>query len=248
MLNYTQNPREVQSLYQRGTSTSELDRQSGGSAIAEGPADGLVSLSEVLNKFTDPGEAWSCREARKQVSESWISWVSGLANWKTFVTLTFKDEKAPDVAMSLFKWWVRINNEQLFGKRYLKKVGHSYFSYVVGMEYQSRDVIHFHVLVDKPINFKVTHKAWGNRCGFAWIDGDFKNKENVISYVCKYVMKGGEIEVFKAKKDFKPEVLPVWWVDNQIPMSRAGALQPGVASPLTWSLCANKQYEIEFSK
>jgi hypothetical protein len=69
--------------------------------------------------------------------------------------LTFRKETAPDVAKSKFKGLVKTLNQDVYGKRYTKKVGHSYFSYIQGIEYQRREVIHFHVLIDRPVNFEL---------------------------------------------------------------------------------------------
>ena len=180
---------------------------------------------------------WDSRQVREILSSETSSWVSGLANWTTFVTLTFREDKFPDVAKSLFQWFVRINNTHAFGKHYVRKVRHSYFSYAVGLEYQRREVVHFHALIDKPLDFSYVHATWGDRCGFAWIDTDLKDKKKVIDYVSKYVLKGGQIDVYKAKGDYAPQILPSWWIDRNIDLSRVvqGALfSPGqLAKPLT---------------
>lgn len=167
----------------------------------------------------EPLNGWNSLAGKKVLSDAWAGWAGTAAKWRTFVTLTFKDEKTPDVARSLFDWWIRINNEFVFGKHYTRKVQHSYFSYLAGVERQKRDVVHFHVLIDKPINFSLTHNAWGDRCGFAWIDGDLKDSEKVIKYVCKYVMKGGEVDMYLAKKDYFPTTIPSWWKEKELPIA-----------------------------
>lgn len=168
----------------------------------------LEALDQALQ--TDPLDGWDGKTARGYLRKEWVEFVGSLANWTTFVTLTFEEEKYPDVAWSLFRWWVRLNNEYVFGKHYTRTVGHSYFSYVVGIESQKRDVLHFHVLVDKPIKYALTHEAWGDRCGYAWIDGEI-NKEKTVEYLCKYVTKGGEVNAYRAKKDYTPNPVPRWW-------------------------------------
>jgi len=176
-----------------------------------GPGTLRENLSDVLLDFEDPREAWESYRVKKLLLEETEKWVFGLADWKVYLTLTFRDEKPPDVAKSLFRWFVRKNNEHAFGKRYRQKVGHSYFSYVVGLEYQTRDVVHFHALVDQPLDFSYIHDFWGDRCGFAWIDGKIKSKAATVGYVCKYTVKGGELDFFVQKKNRKPAVLPSWW-------------------------------------
>lgn len=196
-----------------------------------------LALDACLSGYTDVFEGWNSKSTREILSDAWVDYALNFAEWKSFITLTFREEKFPDVAMSLFKWWVKSNNEHAFGKRYNRVVGYSYFSYLVGMEYQSREVVHFHVLVDKPINYGLTHLLWGERCGFAWVDGNLKSSQKVVDYVCKYVMKGGQIDLYKAKKDYCPKVVPTWWLDEKLAQSRVaqGASQrPGqLAKPLT---------------
>lgn len=169
-------------------------------------------LTDTVGGFEDPIAGWESKEARRVVSDAWVTFISDLAPWRNFWTLTFEDEKAPDVAKSLFRWLVRSLNTDLLGRNYVNKVGHSYFSYVVGMEKQTRDVVHFHVLADQPINYVLLHSLWGERCGYAWVDGQLKDKEKVTKYVCKYVLKGGEIDQFKRKREFWPPMpAPSWW-------------------------------------
>jgi hypothetical protein len=107
----------------------------------------------------------------------------------------------------------------------------------VGLEYQRRDVVHFHVLVDRPLDFSFVHATWGDRCGFSWIDTDLKDRSKVIGYVCKYVCKGGQIDVYKAQGDCTPAPRPQWWVGQPFDLSRVaqGALfSPGdLRQPLT---------------
>lgn len=174
------------------------------------------SLDEIINKFDDPVQGWNSRAVKEIISEENYKWIREQANWNTFITLTFKEQKEPDVAWSLFRWFVRFNNVHAFGKNYSRKVGHSYFSYVVGLEFQKRDVAHFHLLVDRPLDFAYIHKVWGDRCGFAYIQTSFQDKEKVIKYICKYTVKGGEVEVFKAKRDYLPEVLQPWWIEKKV--------------------------------
>jgi hypothetical protein len=211
MLNYSVNTRKnnLPKVGPRGgVPSTEFTRLRGE------PGTHLERMEEAL-KF-EAVEGWDTLRARLVLRDAWVEWASTFANWKTFITLTFKDEKYPDVALSLFRWWVRVNNEYVFGKHYNKKVGHSYFSYLVGTERQTREVLHFHVLIDKPINYSLTHQAWGNRCGFAWIDGNLDDKGKVVEYVTKYVAKGGELDLYKAKKDYYPNPVPSWWKENEV--------------------------------
>jgi hypothetical protein len=167
-------------------------------------------FEDLFLRFDDPSEAWDCKEARKLLAEANSGWLWSLRPWSIFITLTFKEEKPSDIAKALFKRLVRTLNQDVFGKHYSKKVGHSYFSYVLAIEYQRRDVIHFHVLIDRPVNFERIHILWNSWAGFVWTE-IVKDQIDVVNYVCKYISKGGEIYPFLAKKEFIPAVLPYWW-------------------------------------
>lgn len=194
-------------------------------------------LGDIIDGYETPNLGWESLQVKKLLASEYITFVTNLANWTTFITLTFKEEKTPDVAKSLFDWFIRVNNAHAFGEHYTKKVGHSYFSYVVGVENQIRDVPHFHLLIDKPVDFSFIHHAWGLRCGFAWIDTKFKDREKVVKYLCKYITKGGQVDCYKAKKDYTPAVIPAWWVGGNVSTSRVDQVplfSPGqLAQPLT---------------
>ena len=181
-----------------------------GSQIKEA-AQSVKSAVDLVAGYATPHEGWESYQVKDLIRTETEKWVFGLADWKSFLSLTFRDEKTPDVANSLFKWFVRKNNEHAYGKHYTQKVKHSYFSYVFGLEYQTRDVVHFHALVDQPLDFSYVHRIWGSRCGFAWVDGNIKSKAKAVNYVCKYCVKGGQIEAYVAERHIRPEVLPYWW-------------------------------------
>lgn len=186
-------------------------------ALREQAGSGLVvekNVYDLVDGYEHPSLGWESYQVRDLIKTETENWVFGLADWKSFLSLTFRDEKTPDVALSLFKWFIREQNEHAFGKHYTRRVGHSYFSYVFGLEYQTRDVVHFHALVDKPLDFSFIHKTWGERCGFAWIDGKLESKAAAVNYVCKYCVKGGQIDAFVNKKSVFPNPLPSWWVDD----------------------------------
>lgn len=184
------------------------------------------NISDIVVGYDDPHAGWESHQVKDLLKTETENWAFGLADWKSFITLTFKDEKTPDVAGALFKWFIRQNNEHAFGKNYSRKVGHSYFSYLMGMERTTLDVVHLHAVVDKPLDFSFVHKFWGDRCGFAWIDGNLKSKAAAVNYVCKYTVKGGEIDPYVAQKQVIPAVLPDWWRDPTSISSRVsqGAL------------------------
>jgi hypothetical protein len=169
-----------------------------------------TNFDDIFKKFDDPYDAWDGKEARKLLATANAEWLYSLRPWSLFLTLTFKDERSPDVAKFFFNRLIRTLNQETFGKHYTRIVGHSYFSYVFAMEYQRREVVHFHVLIDRPVNFDRIHILWNSWAGFAWTQV-VKDKNDVVNYVCKYISKGGEVYPFLAKKIFTPRVLPYWW-------------------------------------
>jgi len=186
-------------------------------------------FEELVDRFDHPGDhpgdIWDSKIVRKILAEESILWILSLADWKVSLTLTFRDEKPHDVAIAIFQRLVKELNKEVFGKQYKKIVGHSYFSYAIGIEYQIRDVIHFHAIVDRPVNFKRIHTLWNKWAGFAWTD-IIRSKYDCVRYIAKYNLKGGQVEVYKAKKDYLPRVLPRWWDedgDKQLELFEGGS-------------------------
>jgi hypothetical protein len=177
--------------------------------------DDLMIISPSL--IADPLNGWESRTARKMQADAYASWLAKLADWKIFITLTFKDPTSGDVANWQFRRLLQVLNKDAFGKRYVRKVGHSYFSYAVATEYQRRDVIHFHALADKPINMNVVHSYWNHAAGWAWIE-PVKNLDQVTSYCSKYCVKGGQVEVYMTERPRIPMIgslPPYWWIEKK---------------------------------
>ena len=175
------------------------------------------SVGELLEGFENLEDGMRSYMVKHEMQQVYYEWLSAAATWKTFITLTFKDEKPPDVANAFYRRLVQVLNKRLFGERYVRKVGHSYFNYILGMEFKlSRDVCHFHVLVDQPIDYQLLHSWWGMAAGISWIS-KVKDRSKALYYVTKYVCKGGDenIEVFLTAKHKLPENLPVWWRDSE---------------------------------
>lgn len=209
--------------------------------------DALAVVESQVEAGRDVFSVWESRLVRQGMRDEMAEFLGNFAEWKSFWTLTFDQERTQDVSKALFLWLVRELNKELFGKRYLDKVGHSYFQYVAGFERQTRGAWHLHVLADQPVNFDKIHSIWGKRCGFAWIDGNIRNHDAVNRYVCKYVLKGGDLEIYKRPRPFyPPENKPVWWKDSGNNLSRVDqeCFSPGqLAQPLTGGYVMDLQEE-----
>lgn len=171
--------------------------------------------SKNLKYFDHPSEVWDSKIMREALAHESADWIFGLRKWSTFLTLTFRKDTAPDVANALFKRLIARLNEDVFGKHYTRIVGHSYFSYVIGIEYQKRDVIHFHVLIERPVNYHLIHKLWNTWAGFGWSE-IVKDRNKVVNYVSKYIVKGGEILPYLAKNQYMPIMIPFWWNEDYV--------------------------------
>ncbi|MDP8267128.1 MAG: hypothetical protein P9L97_00240 [Candidatus Tenebribacter davisii] len=170
--------------------------------------------SDSLQYFDNTSDAWDSRVVRKLLRKTWSEWLS-MRKWCVFLTLTFRDETYPETALKKLNYLIRMLNEETFGKHYTNYVGHSYFSYVASIEYQKRDVIHFHVLIDRPVNFRAIHKYWNYIAGFAKVELVQQN-ENAVYYVTKYVAKCGEMGLpYFAKKIYTPPFIPNWWKEQE---------------------------------
>jgi len=139
------------------------------------------------------------------LKEAWVEFIKRYEPYTWYVTLTFKEPKHPESADKAFFRWIRYINESLYGRRYReKKKG---VTYIKCMEYQKRDVIHFHCLIGDPHLYKLKRldfmKAWECGChhnnklvnGFARIF-KYDVARGAVNYCSKYVLKGGEIDVY----------------------------------------------------
>lgn len=139
----------------------------------------------------------------RELFETWVTFVNGLSDWVVFVTLTYKDDcPYPDKAWMNYYALISALNKRMFGKSYTRKVGHSYFSYAVAMEYQKRDVPHFHFVADQYLDFSFIHDYWGGKHGFAYIQ-KIRSSRDVCLYLAKYLLKGGEVSVYKKSYDLE---------------------------------------------
>jgi hypothetical protein len=141
----------------------------------------MRAVSNMLYQFTEkdyalekafldnPFEAVNTWAYKEKLADVTAEWLMGRENWCTFITFTFKDEISKDLAYRKIKRFIREANELEFGSHYTQKVGHSYFSYVIGMERQERGVIHFHMCIDRKIDFNWIHCYWNKFNGLVWI-------------------------------------------------------------------------------
>jgi hypothetical protein len=131
-----------------------------------------------------------------------------------FCTFTFTDSVHPERAGKLFRLFVRRLNRYLYGSHYERKGKQGIF-WVLAWEYQKRGVLHFHALMGdvEDLNGRARRLDWMDRwhafgppAGFARIE-EIENQSAVQSYVTKYVVKGGQIDLSMSLKSFAQQQL-----------------------------------------
>jgi len=145
------------------------------------------------------------------LKDAWINFIKGYEPFTWYVTLTFKEPKHPESADKAFFRWIRHINECLYGRRYReKKKG---VTWIKCMEYQKRDVVHFHCLIGDPNLYKLKRldfmKAWEYDCyrskelvnGFARI-AEYNAARGAVNYCSKYVLKSGEIDIYPSPEQW----------------------------------------------
>lgn len=154
-----------------------------------------------------------------ELKKASAEWIASLHDWTTFNTLTFREPREPDVAWYYYRRLLQVLNIDAFGKHYIRKVGHCYYPYVVAMEYQKREVVHFHFLCDRPLHFDLIHGWWGAAAGFAYLEKIDKFM-STMDYMTKYETKSDSgFLVYENLVDKTPLikgpvncVRPWWWV------------------------------------
>ena len=177
---------------------------------------GSEEVQNLLDKFEDVDKGWNSKCVKNELQNTYYQWLNDASKWTTFITLTFSQECSEEVAIRYFRRLVQVLNKRVYGKHYVRYVGHSYFNYVLGIESKlSRDVVHFHVLVDRPVDYNFIHSWWGLSCGHAWIEKIRKN-DKALHYVTKYICKGGDqnISVFLKAKFKLLDTMPSYWQET----------------------------------
>jgi hypothetical protein len=131
-----------------------------------------------------------------KLQKAWIQFLNQYP-WAWFATLTFHHDVHPEQADKRFYRWIREINESIHGRRYREKgLG---IIYTKAIEYQKRGVLHFHALMgpddlNSRNHFDYMNLWYNEGNGFARIYPYAPEKAEW--YVSKYVVKGGEIDVY----------------------------------------------------
>jgi len=176
-----------------------------GEAQGGGPAEAPPGWEQVQNPAI----------RNREVREAWVTWAASARDWKNYLTLTYRDFINQDAAVNMWRRFIQTLNHHSFGNNYTRNVHHSYFSYIMGVEKQTRDVLHFHALIDRPIDYSYIHATWSRWAGFAWIER-VRDPISCADYITKYVVKGGDIFFYLAPMpvyQLHPIPKPSWWIE-----------------------------------
>lgn len=155
------------------------------------------------------------------LSQVWTEYVTGFANWKTFLTLTFEQaDRTHNVtqteAQFKFRRLVQVLNSDLYGHHYTRLVGHSYFAYALAFENHKSGLLHLHALLDNRTNWKLIKQYWqGEKRPYHMGIAEIKRVDDLgktAKYICKYVTKGGEVVLYKPEKLKEPSFSPGWYL------------------------------------
>jgi len=149
--------------------------------------DSVVETAFMDNPFT----ACNTFAYQEQMADVTAQWLQDKEPWQSFFSFTYRDEVSKEQAIRDIRYWIRLANEIKFGHHYTRYTHHSYFSYVLGMERQERGVIHYHMCIDREIDFKWIHWYWNLHHGFAWIR-KIEDLPASLHYTVKYAVKEGE--------------------------------------------------------
>jgi len=135
---------------------------------------------------------------------------AGMTNWRFMLSATFRWVAGEDTARHFWRAFVAQSNKRVFGKNYTRKVGHSYYSYLVGYERQAREAYHFHAVIGEPIEMAWAQQWLERVAGHTWVQR-VESQVAAVRYCTKYIVKDGDVAAFRTKSVRLPAELPAWW-------------------------------------
>jgi len=142
------------------------------------------------------------------LAQAWRKFI-GRFPMQWFCTLTFTEDVHPERAAKLFRLFIRRLNRELYGGHFERRGVEGVF-WVLAWEYQKRGVLHFHALLGdvEDLNTRARRLYWmdqwkgfGPPSGIARIEA-IDSQDAVRSYVTKYVVKGGQIDLSRSLRSF----------------------------------------------
>jgi len=153
------------------------------------------------------------QESSQDLREAWAELLAAYP-WDWTGTFTFRTPRAcdlsvyskrhrppratglvhPETADKTFRLYVSKINRALYGPRWYKKgLG---VNWARGLEFQRRGTTHYHALFSGTGELRrLTYMdLWNELAGFARIESP-RDRQDVVRYISKYVVKGGEIDL-----------------------------------------------------
>lgn len=139
----------------------------------------------------------------QNLRETWGEWL-GRQPWDLFVTLTSDRLTHPEAMLKRFRYCMHKASDHVYGRNWDRRQGG--LQWVVGIERTKQGWPHSHAVVRFPtIDIKGPEgrqvfdlgywQSWMTATGgFAWLELP-RSEAAVVQYVCKYVVKDGDLEV-----------------------------------------------------
>lgn len=142
-------------------------------------------------------------DCEREQAARWIDWAMGLEADAWFTTLTFRQYVSPGRANKMVgRWLGRLN--QAYGDRNRGRQLKSFCA----TEWQSREVIHFHLLILGAGLAALSRKRWEHRWGISGggFARSYEADKTAAPYLAKYMNKrlGGELNAGGAWLGTKP--------------------------------------------
>ncbi len=198
----------VLSLDRRPESAKPVDP----SGTSRSLGSSFVQVGDLVQPIAS-GLRESVRRERLPIESAWVHFLSKY-EWQWFATFTFKDATHPEAADKRYRFWTRLLDDSNGVDPRKPKTSKRRCMWVRGLEWQKRDVLHFHALIGN-LPFELTarvrrdlwEQAWllmGNT-GFAQIRA-IHEVGGVAGYVAKYCAKGGEIDLSPSLPHWSPDL------------------------------------------
>jgi hypothetical protein len=152
----------------------------------------MEGLVQQPNKYT--------RDISRPIQHAWGEWLSGRP-WDLFLTLTSEKRSHPEALQKRFRYCTHKIADALYGRSVTRR-GESPIEWVNGIERHRSGFPHSHGLLRFPgvdmgdraqFSLEYWQKWISDTGGWAWLSVP-RSQHHTVSYVTKYVVKGGELE------------------------------------------------------
>lgn len=148
------------------------------------------------------------------LAEAWSIFLSRYT-WDWFCTFTFREPTHPEAAAKAFRYFTNELNKRVHGRNWQKRQDGGVY-WVRALEWQRRDVLHYHALMGdvEDLNARTRRLEWMDwwnlpqHFGFAKIELPIA-RVAVANYVSKYVTKGGEVDVSDNLRSYAEQISAV---------------------------------------